>query len=169
MRKILILTLVLATVVVGCTSKKEEYKSADGAVTAVHRGERWTITGADGREVVEGYDSMRVAEVGEDGHPMTILYYKGDVQTVIQYYATMELRCRGELKDGKREGLWQYWYENGNLQAEATYVGGREDGDYRVWREDGTPYYLGRYSNGARTGVWEVYDKDGNLVERREY
>ena len=63
----------------------------------------------------------------------------------------------------------QYYYENGNLQAEATYVDGREEGPYRVFRENGVPYYIGQYTAGARTGMWEVYDPQGNLVEQKEY
>ena len=169
MRKTLVLTLAAALLAVGCTTKKEEFKAVDGSVSAVHQGKKWTITGADGREVVEGYDSMRVAEMGENGHPMTVFYYKEGRQTVLQYYTSMALRCRGDIVDGKRDGLWQYFYDNGNLQTEATYVDGREEGDYRVWRENGKPYYMGRYSGGVRTGVWEVYDNDGTLVQQKEY
>lgn len=169
MRKILIFIFAAAFLVVSCKPGKEEFRSADGAVNAVHQGDKWTITGPDGREVVEGYDSMRVAEVGENGHPMTVFYFTGDRQTVVQYYASMTLRSRGDIVGGRRDGLWQYYYENGNLQSEATYVAGREEGDYRVFRENGVPYYIGKYSNGVRTGTWEVYDMEGNLVQQKEY
>lgn len=152
-----------------CQSKKEQYAAVDGSVQAVKQGEKWTITGRDGREVVEDYDSMRVVEIGADGHPTTVYYYKDGRQTALQYYTGMILRCRGDIVDGRRDGLWQYYYENGNLQAEATYVDGREEGDYRVYRENGLPYYIGRYSGGVRTGTWEVYDQEGNLVETKEY
>ena len=169
MRKILIIMIAATLAATGCKGNKEEFKSADGAVSAVHQGSKWLITDADGREVVEGYDSMRVAEVGESGHPMTVYYYKNGRQTVVQYYTTMALRCKGDIVDGQRDGLWQYYYENGNLQTEATYADGREDGEYRVYRENGVPYYIGYYAKGVRTGVWEVYDQEGNLVEKREY
>ena len=171
MRKNLIIMLAAVAVVLGCTSRKEEFKAADGSVCAVHdeRSDSWTIMGPDGREVVTGYDSMRVAEVSEDGHPMTVIYYTGNRQTVLQYFSSMALRCRGELVDGLREGLWQFYYENGNLQSEATFVAGRESGEKRVFRENGVPYYIGHYDNGVRVGTWEAYDPDGGLVEKREY
>ncbi len=169
MRKILIFIAVVALFATGCQTKKEEYKSADGSVQAVLKGEKWSITGPDGRELVPDCDSMRVAEVGEDGHPTTVFYYKNGRQTVLQFYSAMRLRCRGDIVNGQRDGLWQYFYDNGNIQTEATYVDGREDGDYRVYRDNGAPYYIGRYSHGVRTGTWEVYDAEGNLVEKKEY
>ncbi len=169
MRKILIFMAVAVFVATACQGKKEQYAAADGSVQAVKQGEKWTITGRDGREVVEAYDSMCVAEVGEDGHPTTVYYYKDGRQSVLQYYTGMILRCRGDIVNGRRDGLWQYFYENGNLQTEATFVDGREDGDYRVYRENGLPYYIGRYSHGTRVGTWEVYDLEGNLVDTKEY
>lgn len=169
MRKILIFMVTAALLTVGCKGKKEEFKAADGSVSAVHQGAKWVILGPDGKSLFQDSDSVRVAETGEDGHPMTVFSYKDGRQTVVQFYSSMALRCRGDIVDGQREGLWQYFYENGQLQTEATYVAGREDGEYRVYRENGVPYYIGQYASGARTGMWEVYDPDGNLVERKEY
>ena len=169
MRKILIIIAAVAFVAAGCQQKKEEYKAADGSVQAVRQGEKWTLTGRDGNELVADYDSMRVAEVGEDGHPTTIYYYKDGRQMVFQYYTGMILRCRGDIVGGQREGLWQYFFENGNLQAEATYVNGREEGEKRVYRENGLPYYIGRYSNGMPVGTMEFYDEEGNLAGTKEF
>ena len=171
MKRILTATLMMATIMAGCANHKQEYKAADGSACAVldERSGKWTITGADGREVVTDYDSMRVTEVGEDGHPMTIVYYKANRETLIQYYSSMTMRARGDLADGKRDGLWQFFFEDGSLQAEASYVDGREDGPYRVLRENGVPYYIGQYSAGARTGTWEIYDPEGNLSQKIEY
>lgn len=168
MKRIMIF-VAAAMMFAACGGRSEVFEAADGSVQAVHRGDKWTITGPDGREVVTDYDSMQVAEVGENGHPMSVFYYKNGRQTCLQYYSSMAVRCRGDIVDGKRDGLWQYYYENGNLQAEATYVDGCEEGPYRVFRENGVPYYIGQYTAGARTGMWEVYDPQGNLVEQKEY
>ncbi len=146
---------------------RQEYSGTDAV--AVREGGQWTITGPDGRELVTDYDSMRVAEVGEDGHPATVLYFKQGRQTCIQLYSNMALRCRGDIVDGQRDGEWRYYFADGTPQAEATFVAGREDGPYRVYRENGMPYYIGQYKDGVRTGTWEVYDPEGNLVQRQEY
>ena len=166
---------VLATallMMVGCGSKahqKQTFEAADGSVTATVKNGQWTIKNADGTEVVADYDSMRVVEVGEDGHPMTIVYYKGNEQLWLQYYTTMQLRSEGRLVNGLREGRWVTYHANGKVQSECDYVGGREDGNYRVYRENGAPYYIGQYENGKPVGTWEIYDALGNLAGTKEY
>ncbi len=161
---------------VGCREKTQEFKAEDGSVTATCRidnktgiGHDWKITGADGREVVENYDSMRVVEVSEMGHPMTVCYHRGQEQIWLQYYTTMALRSKGTSVNGVREGEWVYYYANGNMQAKCRFEGGKEEGEYVVFRENGVPYYRGQYHQGVRTGEWEVYDPNGELVERKTY
>lgn len=151
--------------------RTETFSAADGSLTATHHvgTNQWSITDAQGREPVDGYDSMRVVEVSESGHPMTVVYYTGNQQRWLQYFSTMQLRSEGTMVDGKREGRWVFYHPNGLPQCEATFVAGKEQGTYRVYRDNGAPYYFGQYSNGVPTGVWEVYDQDGNLVEKTEY
>lgn len=161
----------LLTLTVACKGKIQEYASADGSVKATlnERTGEWHITGPDGREVVPDYDSMRVTEVSDDGHPMTIVYYSGKVEHWRQYFSTMQLRCEGDIVEGRREGHWVFYHPDGKIQAEATYILGLEEGPYRVFRENGVPYYIGQYHEGNRTGTWEIYDEDGNLVTTQEY
>ena len=171
MQKLLIIMLAGVLFAVACTSKKTEYASENGKVKAVHdeRNDRWLITDSTGNEPITDYDSMRVTERGEDGHPMTVCYYKGNRELWLQYYTGMTPRSRGELVDGQREGPWVFYYPDGKVQVEATFVAGREEGGYRVYRQNGVPFYIGQYHAGARTGTWEVYDEEGNLVEMRSY
>lgn len=161
----------LLALLVGCTQKTQEFAAADGSIKATYneRTGEWHITDADGTEVIPEYDSMRVTEVSADGHPMTVVYYSGSVEHWLQYYSTMQLRSKGDIVGGMREGHWVFYHPAGNIQAEATYIGGREEGPYRVYRENGVPYYIGQYHDGERTGVWEVYDEQGQLVATQEY
>ena len=169
MKRITIILAVVALLATSCGAKKGEKQVFEGsAATAVLDKDQWTITDANGNELVTDYDSMRVVELGEDGHPATVIYFKQGRQTCLQFYSNMALRGRGDIVDGQREGMWQYYFANGTLQAEATFVAGLEDGPYRVYRENGVPYYIGQYKNGARVGTWEVYDPAGNLVEKME-
>lgn len=151
--------------------RTETFSAADGSMTAIHKvgTNEWSITDARGREPVDGYDSMRVVEVSEDGHPMTVVYYSGNEQRWLQYFSTMRLRSEGTMVDGKREGRWVFYHPNGLPQCEATFMAGKEEGAYRVYRDNGAPYYFGQYSGGEPTGEWEVYDQEGNLVERTAY
>ena len=170
MKNIFIL-LAAVLILAACENKKTEYTGAEGSAKAIHdeKTGQWTILGPDGKEPVTGYDSMRVVEVSEDGHPMTICYFTGNRHTWLQYYSTMSPRSKGEMVDGLREGKWLFYYPDGTIQTEASFVAGREEGPYRVFRENGVPFYIGQYKNGVRTGIWEVYDEEGNLVEKREF
>ena len=171
---IYIVTLAATLMLSGCHAKShntQTFSASDGSVTATFKegSNEWHITKADGSEVVDGYDSMRVVEVSESGHPMTVVYYTGNQQRWLQYYSTMHLRSEGTMVDGRREGRWVFYHPNGLIQCEATFINGKEEGSYRVYRDNGTPYYIGQYADGKPVGIWEVYDQQGNLVEKTEY
>ncbi len=172
MKKILFFSLGAALLfTVACTAKTQQFKAADGSVTATVKvgTNEWKIVDANGQEPMIDYDSMRVVEVGEDGHPMTIVYYKGNEQLHLQYYSTMQLRSQGRVVDGLREGHWVYYHPSGIVQSECDFVHGLEQGPYRVYRENGVPYYIGQYEQGRPVGTWEIYDPDGNLAGTKEY
>ena len=171
MKYTMVLALMMAALTVACTPKTQEFAAADGSVTATVKvgTDQWKIVDAQGNEPMTDYDSMRVVEVGEDGHPMTVVYYKGNEQLWLQYYTNMQLRSEGRLVDGLREGRWVTYHSNGNVQSECNYVQGKEDGSYRVYRENGVPYYIGQYTDGKPTGTWEIYDALGNLAGTKEY
>ena len=176
MKRTIIVMVAVAMAVDGCHNVQREFKAEDGSVTATCKvdsksgmGKDWKIVGADGREVVEDYDSMRVVEVSESGHPMTVCYYKGNEQIWLQYYTTMAKRSEGKTLDGQRTGEWLFYYATGQLQTKSTFANGVEEGEYVVFRENGVPYYRGQYKHGERVGEWEVYDQNGELVERKSY
>jgi len=61
---------------------------------------------------------------------------------------------QGAFKDGKREGPWVFYYDNGQLESEGTYKDGKADGPWIAFNEDGTVW-------GTYTGTF----KDGEKVE----
>lgn len=169
-KKLILIPTAALLLTVACGAKTQHFSATDGSVTATLKPSgRWTITDSLGHEPVPDYDSMRVTEVGDDGHPMTVIYYRGKEQHIRQYYTNMQLRCQGMSVDGLSEGRWIFYHSNGNVQSECTFLHGRENGPYRVMRENGAPYYIGQYTDGQPTGVWEIYDPDGNLVGTKEY
>lgn len=144
------------------------------AATAMWRGDDstmadWQFKGADGLPLVPGCDSLRVIERGPEGHPMTVCFFTPDGQRWMQFYSTMALRSVGMVRNGMRDGVWTFYHANGNKQSECTFVNGKEEGDYRVFRDNGVPYYVGRYHNGQRIGTWEIYNSDGTLATTHDY
>ena len=43
----------------------------------------------------------------------------------------------GDYKDGKKDGLWTYWYENGQKKREENYKGDKRNGLWTWWYENG--------------------------------
>ena len=52
-----------------------------------------------------------------------------------------QLRIRNNFKDGKRDGLWEWFHRNDQL------------------------WVRGNYKDGEQDGLWEFFDEDGNLTE----
>lgn len=176
MKKTLILILA-AVALYACTgTTTREFRAADNSViaTCTYPGTdslhaQWQFTDAEGTPLVKGCDSLRVIELGENGHPMTVCFHVGQRELWHQYYSTMQLRSEGTMVAGQREGRWAFFFPNGSPQAEATYVAGKEEGPYKIYRENGIPYYIGQYHEGQRTGTWEIYAADGALEATQRY
>ena len=65
-------------------------------------------------------------------------------------------RREGTYKDGKQDGLWTEWYENGQKRWEKTYKDGEYDGLETVWYENGQKEYERNY-------------KDGNFISQKDW
>ncbi|HAT26457.1 MAG TPA: hypothetical protein DCS89_05550 [Gammaproteobacteria bacterium] len=55
---------------------------------------------------------------------------------VEQFDENGQLMIRYTAIDGKKEGLFQGWYDNGQLKQECTYVDGKLDGVKQNWYRD---------------------------------
>jgi hypothetical protein len=53
-------------------------------------------------------------------------------------------------KDGKKDGLWKEWYENGQLRWEKNYKDGKLDGLARGWYKNGQLRWENNYKDGER-------------------
>lgn len=87
----------------------------------------------------------------------------------IGYYPDGLKRIEGGYVEGKREGRWTYWFDNGNKWSEAHYKADTRDGKSTVWHENGRKYFEGTYRNGERTGKWRFWDDAGNLMKEVDY
>lgn len=144
---------------------------AEGDYTTNHEvGQDWKFFDADGNDLYgKEFDSMRVMEFTADNRPLSVAYYDKNEEMRYQFNDNYTLNARGKVVDGKKEGLWEFYYANGQLLLEARYLDGIENGAYNSYRENGVPYFRGFYINGSRANVWEIYDEAGNLVARQNY
>ncbi|MCK9613238.1 MAG: hypothetical protein WC401_00095 [Bacteroidales bacterium] len=122
-------------------------------------------------------DSEIIKETVEtypDGSPKVIRYYKenGKERKLIKetlYYSNHQKYMEGGYKEGKRNGKWSSWHQNGNKWSEGNFVDGIDDGERTVYHENGEKYFQGTYKNGKKTGVWKFWDDKGELVKKENY
>lgn len=117
----------------------------------------------------EDYDTLKVTELSEQQTPATVTLIKGNTTTQYQFYSDGTLRSKGLFRNRLRHGHWAFYHPNGFVQTEADFIDGKENGTYCVYRENGIPYYRGLYSDGQRTGQWEFYDANGNLTTTKQF
>jgi antitoxin component YwqK of YwqJK toxin-antitoxin module len=84
-----------------------------------------------------------------------------------EYWPTGKIKIVGELdSNGKRDGLWKSYYENGNPWSEGMYEHGLENGRTTAWYENGKKRYEGETINGKPTGKWLFWDEKGISTEK---
>ena len=71
--------------------------------------------------------------------------------------------------DGKKNGLFISWYENGKKWFESNYVDGKRNGLFIEWNEDGTKYSETNYVNGNKNGLFIEWNKDGTKYSETNY
>jgi antitoxin component YwqK of YwqJK toxin-antitoxin module len=80
------------------------------------------------------------------------IFIAGCSTTVEEKYPNGNIKMKGRMKDGKMQGEWVFYYENGVKQAEGTFI----DGNGTDVGNSGVP-------RSGRTGVWKFYDEQGKL------
>lgn len=79
------------------------------------------------------------------------------------------LRMEGDMKDGKRHGLWTSYTPKGRVKSTSEYRDGRQVGLSTVFRDNGALYYTGQYRNDKQVGRWEFYNEAGDLERTVNY
>lgn len=96
-------------------------------------------------------------------------------------------------KNGKPDGKWLNFYENGKLKSienwkngvlngkhiiysndevkivEYNYTNGEESGPYLLNHDNGKPYIIGEFHNSSPSGIWKYYDRDGKLTGENDF
>ena len=68
------------------------------------------------------------------------------------YYRNGQLHTKGVYRKGKREGEWEFYFRNGQLECKGTYKNGNEDGVFEFYYSKGQfdPSWSGNYKNGKK-------------------
>jgi antitoxin component YwqK of YwqJK toxin-antitoxin module len=97
-----------------------------------------------------------------------ITYYKGTPFTgeIFEKDENGKLKYKINIKDGKRDGLSEVYYENGQLLVKENFKDGNKNGLYESYYKNGQSKYKLNYKDGKREdGSSESYDKDGKRID----
>jgi len=115
-----------------------------------------------------------VAEYHDNGAPRLVTFYKyhGSDSLLVReewYYPDSALRLEGSYAEGKKDGVWKAWYQDGTPWSIGEFRNGLSDGFRMVYHENGQLYYEGNYTKGKRSGHWEFFNSKGEKVKELDY
>ena len=88
-------------------------------------------------------------------------------EEIIKYYSQNNIERRYTLNDnGNRDGLYETYYYNGQVETRGFYKDGKEDGVFEWYHSDGQLYRKQPYKNGKMDGLYEEYFGDGKLGKK---
>ena len=85
--------------------------------------------------------------------------------TWISYDEDGQLRSKVNYKNGKLDGAWVGYHNNGQLRSKGNYKNGKLDGAEVEYWINGQLKSKGNFTNGKKEGVWVRYNKDGTVWE----
>jgi hypothetical protein len=84
--------------------------------------------------------------------------------TTVPFTGEVTGKRQGSIKDGKKDGPWVHYYDNGQLCWKGTYKDGKRDGPWVEYYDNGQLWLKGTYKDGKKRTV--IFRR--NLQEREE-
>jgi antitoxin component YwqK of YwqJK toxin-antitoxin module len=96
------------------------------------------------------------------------LYYKKF--TNVPFTGSIEGEDSGNILNGKKDGDWFSYWQDGQLSVAMTYRDGTGYGDYKGYHSNGTLKVTGQLDNeGNMDGQWLYYSRTGLLTNNYNY
>jgi len=86
-----------------------------------------------------------------------------NVEQVLERYPNGIKKLEGETVNGKRHGMWKYYYANGFLWSEGKFWYGERKGYSLIYYNSGKKQMEGAYEKDLKVGKWKLWNPDGSL------
>ncbi len=91
-------------------------------------------------------------------------------QKQIEKYPNGSTKTIGEVdEEGRRNGVWVSYFENGKKWSETNFINGLRHGHSIVFYPNGRVWYFGDYTKDKKSGEWVFYDEEGNVTKKETY
>ena len=98
----------------------------------------------------------------------TLTYLKEDM-SLINGIVFCDFGELGSYKEGKKNGLWKDYDENGKIFSEESWKYGVSDGPYIYYFENGEIFERGNHKDGELEGLYQYYYENGQLQWEGNY
>jgi antitoxin component YwqK of YwqJK toxin-antitoxin module len=102
---------------------------------------------------------------------MHIFYGTGGVaEKAIRYNEDGVRTAEGPVNSSEqRDGLWNVYFESGELRAKGNYRNDRQNGEWTFYFRDGKVEQTGNFSNGIMEGEWKWFHRNGTPLREEMY
>jgi antitoxin component YwqK of YwqJK toxin-antitoxin module len=102
-----------------------------------------------------------------DGERINQYTHDGKKTGIWEYYwDNGQLHSKGLFKNGKRDGIWESYHENGQLFSKGSYENDIKEGYWEFYWNNGQLWSKGLYKDGKKDGIWEEYHRNGQLISK---
>ena len=88
---------------------------------------------------------------------------------VFDNYKNKGRKLTGSFKNGKMNGSWTFWKEDGKIDREEAYLLGEKNGEWTLYDDNGKKLKSERYSKGKKTGSSSLYHPNGQKSKEETY
>ena len=111
--------------------------------------------------------SGTLIKINQYGFKEKILFKEGKTNgTFESYYENGQLDLKSTFKEGVLNGPYESYYENGQLNVKTNYKEGVLNGPYEIYYENGQLNVKTNYKGRVVNGPYESYYENGDLIER---
>ena len=90
-------------------------------------------------------------------------------KTALVFYDNGKLASRAKYVNCQLNGLFEEFYENGNLESKVYFEGDQQWGEYIGYWKNGNIARRGNYRNGSHVGIWEYFAEDGTFQTQTDF
>lgn len=94
-----------------------------------------------------------------------IIEVSAQPDSVINYFSNGKIESIIHIRDNFRDGDAKFFWENGNIKEEISYVSGRVEGLVRRYNQDGVLREMFSIENGKREGPTSLFDSTGKYID----
>jgi antitoxin component YwqK of YwqJK toxin-antitoxin module len=93
---------------------------------------------------------------------------KPELTPYIKYHPNGNVYIKGQKNSkGQQEGIWEWFYEDGNIFSRAPHKGGEKEGIEEIFYKNGNTRWRIPYKEGKADGIEEWFDEQGNIIQTR--